>query len=129
MAHRGGAFAAAGARERDSDSEEEDEHMGPAASYYAKRMRLRLQLQRWEREFEAVHSRASAYEDKKLDSRYQHLRSQLRSVELEFRSAQQHDLTEEDLMSVRSSCSGLSSRSGRSFSATRVRTPTRAVAR
>ena len=97
-----------------SDSDSDDDALQPEGVYYAQRLKYRLNLRRWESEFRATHGRAAEYEDKKLDPSYQRLRSELRQVELAWRTEQQREGHEDfgETPSIHSSRSGQSSRSG-----------------
>ena len=95
------------AADSDSDPEESD-RLGPEGVYYAQRLKLRLELRRWEGNFLAANEREPDYEDKKLNPRYQQLRSKLRQVEIEWRAQQQREGHE----GGDTSRSGHSSRSG-----------------
>lgn len=74
----------------DSDSDSDFE-LDANSAYIATRYRLRLKLSAWERNFKAQHNREPAYEDKKLDTTYQSLRSELRRTELERRADVQRE--------------------------------------
>ena len=95
----------------EEDSESDESELGDFGEYYAKRMRLRLQLRRWEAKFVALHGRHSAYEDKKVDREYQSLRSQLRALELAWKTAIDGECCE-DVGSTWRSGTGVSARTG-----------------
>ena len=97
----------------DEDDEDDlasssDEELNDDAAYHARRTLLRLRLVRWEREFREAHKRSSTYEDKKLDRTYQQLKSELRQIELERRTAPDPPVDDDGYGSVFSSRSGSS---------------------
>ena len=99
--------------DEDEDSDPESVGLDERTVETAQRMKLRLQLRAWEAHFRKHEGRAATYEDKKLDRKYQSLRSQLRQAELAWKAAQKERAALDELDDMMSSRSGFSSSSKR----------------
>ena len=101
--------------DEDEDSDPESVGLDERTVETAQRMKLRLQLRAWEAHFRKHEGHAATYEDKKLDRKYQSLRSQLRQAELAWKAAQKERAALDELDDMMSSRSGFSSSSKRTM--------------